>query len=152
MIIGMEGMPSALVYDPDFTPQLLIDAVKAERAKQNLRGEGLKVSDTLAPHRAYYHAFAYTRPAKHKYEIIRHMVETRQDLGISAYHFPPSDVTPVPLIVVIGDRPPERDHATIMDTLAGGTPTTIAYELLLELFARKLKANAKRGYQERHIK
>src|SRR5260370_16890658 len=80
------------------------------------------------------------------------MIKTRAELNIFGYHFPLGYTTTAPLIVVIGDRPTESLHTQIMEALAGGTPTTIDYGLLMQLFARKREENAKGEYREHHRK
>jgi hypothetical protein len=138
-----EQLPPPLEYDANFQPQPLFEAVQQERKRLNQKGQGLKLSDTLAPHRAYYYAFAYTEPAKQKYEAVKRLIQSPLGPDLSAYHFPAG-----PLIVVIGDRPSEAVHARIMELLAGGTETTIAYPILMELFVRHLESSLAGGFYE----
>jgi hypothetical protein len=138
-----QELPSPLAYDASFQPRPLFEAVQQERKRLNQKGQGLKLSDTLAPHRAYYYAFAYDAPAKQKYDAVKQLIQSTLDVNLSAYHFPAG-----PLIVVIGDRPSEAIHARIMEMLAGGRETIIAYPLLMELFIRHLKASIAGGYYE----
>ncbi len=145
----LEGLlPGALQCDTAFRPQPLFEAVLRERQLLNLKGNGLQLADTLAPHRAYYYAFTYSEPVKQKYTAVKQLIKSPVGVNLSAYHFPAGGYKPMPVIVVIGDRPSEAVHKQIMDMLQGGTPTTIDYTLLMELFRRHLRAGIAGGYQE----
>lgn len=148
-ILGIAELPSVIEYDASFTPKPLIDAVRQERIMRHAHGEGLPTNASLAPHRAYYYALRYLTDAGKVYQAVRAIV-LRESVNLSVYHIQPSALLQFWHIVVIGDRPPEAIHNRIMNELRGGTMTIIPYDLLMELFARKLEENQQGTWREHH--
>lgn len=148
-ILGLSEVPSALAYNESFSPKPLIDAVREERILRHAKGEGLPTDSSLARHRAYYYAVAFTHDARTLYQVVREIIH-RNEVNLSAFHLPPPILPDFWYIVVIGDRPSETVHKQIMNTLTGGSVTTIPYELLMELFARKIEENKKGTWREHH--
>lgn len=140
-----DQIPFALAYDGSFIPERLVDAVRQERRTREARGErlGLKETDSLAEHRAYYYAARYNRSAKQIFTTVRDII-SQKHVDLSVYHL---QLDSYPHVVVIGDRPPERVHTRIMEALKEGTMTLIPYDLLLQLYARKLEKNENREKQ-----
>jgi hypothetical protein len=149
MILSLEEVPSAIAYDERFMQKPLVEAVRQERKKRHGQGEGLPISASLSPHRAYYYAASYPQNATQVYRTIRDIIH-REPLNLSAFQVPPSSLSHSWHIVVIGDRPPEVIHEQIMKALRGGTITIIPYELVMQLFARKLEQNQKGPWREGH--
>jgi hypothetical protein len=149
MILSLEEIPSAIEYDEHFIQKPLIEAVREERRKRHAKGEGLSMSASLSPHRAYYYAARYPRNATKEYQAVRAIVH-RDQVNLSAFQVHPTTLPQFWHIVVIGDRPPEAIHNQIMNALSGGSLTIIPYELLMQLFARKLEENQKGPWREGH--
>ena len=148
-ILGLEELPSAIEYDHSFTPKPLIDAVKTERVARHAKGEGLHTSASLAPYRAYYYVASFPHEATAVYQVIREIIH-RDEVNLSAFQLPPPVLPNFWHIAVIGDRPAEAVHQQIMKVLREGTLTTIPYELLMQLFARKVEENQKGNWREHH--
>jgi hypothetical protein len=147
-ILGLSEIPSIIECDESFTTRLLVDAVRQERIKRHIIGEGLPTDASLAPHRAYYYAASFSNDAASKYKAIRDMV-LNEDVNLSAYRIPPPAL-PNWHIVVIGDWPSKAIHNRIINELSEGSLTTIPYDLLIELFARKVEENKKGNWREHH--
>jgi hypothetical protein len=147
-ILGFSESPSVIEYDESFTTRPLIEAVKQERIKRHIIGEGLPTDASLAPHRAYYYAASFPNDAAEEYKAIRDIV-LNEDVNLSAYRIPPPAL-PNWHIVVIGDWPPSAIHNRIIKELSEGLLTTIPYDLLIELFARKVEENKKGTWREHH--
>ena len=148
-ILGVQEIPSAIEYDQNFTPKPLGDAVRDERIERHAHGEGLPTSASLAPHRAYYYAVSYTHDAAQVFKSVRAIV-LNEPVNLSVFRVPPTTLPHFWHIVVMGDRPPEAIHNQIMNAIRGGTLTTIPYDLLMELFARKVEENQKGSWREHH--
>ncbi len=148
-ILGLEEIPSAIEYDESFSPKPLVDAVREERIKRHAKGEGLPTNSSLARHRAYYYAVAFTHDAIALYQVVRDIIQ-REQVNLSAFHLPPPLLPDFWYVVVIGDRPSEAVHEQIMKALTRGSLTTIPYELLMELFSRKVEENQKGIWREHH--
>lgn len=148
-ILGFAKVPSVFEYDESFTSKPLIDAVREERIMRHAQGEGLPIDVSLAPHRAYYYALRYPTDAAKVYQAVRAIV-LKESVNLSVYHVHPSALLQFWHIVVIGDRPPEAIHNQIMNELREGSLTVIPYDLLMELFARKLEENQQGTWREHH--
>ncbi len=148
-ILGLEELPSAIEYDHSFTPKPLIDAVKTERVARHAKGEGLHTSASLALYRAYYYVASFPHDATKEYQTIRAIIQ-REEVNLSAFQLPPPILPDFWHVVVMGDRPTEAVHEQIMNALTGGSLTTIPYELLMQLFARKVEENQKGIWREHH--
>ena len=148
-ILGVEEIPSAIEYDHSFMPKPLIEAVREERKARHAKGEGLPTSRSLAPHRAYYYAASFPHDATTVYQAIRTIIH-REPVNLSAFQVPPPVLPDFWHIVVMGDRPSETVHEQIMNAMSGGTLTIIPYDLLMQLFARKVEENQKGTWREHH--
>ncbi len=148
-LLGFAEIPSVIEYDGSFTPKPLIEAVREERTERQAHGEGLPSDASLSPHRAYYYAMRYPTDAAKVYQAVRAIV-LRESVNLSVYHVHPSALLQLWHIVVIGDRPTEAIHNQIMHELRGGNLTVIPYDLLMELFARKLEENQLGTWREHH--
>ncbi len=149
MILSLEEVPSTIEYDENFTSKPLVEAVREERIKRRASGEGLPTDAILAPHRAYYYAIIYPSDATEIFKAVRAIIH-REKVNLSAYQIPPIVLPNFWHIVVIGDQPAEAVHSQIMKAISGGTLTIIPYDLLMQLFARKLEENQKGAWRERH--
>lgn len=148
-ILGFEEVSSAIEYDQSFSPKRLVDAVREEREERHTRGEGLPLSASLAPHRAYYYAVSYPRNATQVYKAVRATI-LKEEVNLSVFQVHPTVLSSHWHIVVIGDRPSDAIHEQIINAIRGGTLTVIPYGLLMELFARKLEENQKGSWREHH--
>jgi hypothetical protein len=149
MVFSLEEVSTTIEYDESFTPKPLIDAVRQERVTQHQHGEGLSTNASLAPHRAYYYAVSFPQDATQAYRAIRAIIQ-KEPVNLSAFQIPPTTLPPFWHILIIGDRPPEAVHKQIMNALHRGTLTIIPYDLLMQLFARKIEENQKGNWRERH--
>jgi hypothetical protein len=148
-IVSLEEVPSIIEYDQNFSPKPLVEAVREERIRRWLaHGGGLYITDSIAPHRAYYYAASFPRSATAQYRAIRNIIHT-EPVNLSAFHVLPPTL-PTWHIVIMGDRPSEAVHERFMSQLQKGTLTIIPYDLLMQLFARKIEQNIKGPWQEGH--
>ncbi len=147
-ILGLAEVPSTIEYDHSFTPKPLVEAVRKERIAQHLKSQGLPTNASLAPHRAYYYGASFTHDAASTYKAIRDIV-LKESVNLSAFRIPPPAL-PNWHIVVIGDWPNKAIHNQIINELRTGLLTTIPYDLLMELFARKVEENKKGTWREHH--
>ena len=148
-LLGLSEVPSGIAYDASFSPKSLLDAVKEERVQRLAKGKRFRPDAPLSPHRAYYQVARYPSDATQVYQAIREIV-FKQPVNLSVFQVPPTVLSSFWHIVVIGDRPAEAVHEQIMHALAGGTMTTIPYDLLMQLFARKVEENQKGPWREHH--
>src|SRR6266700_5748891 len=147
-ILGLAEVPSTIEYDHSFTPKPLVEAVRKERTAQHLKSQGLPTNESLAPHRAYYYAASFTHDGASTYKAIRDIV-LKESVNLSVFRIPPPAL-PNWHIVVIGDWPSKAIHNRIIKELSEGLLTTIPYDLLIELFARKVEENKKGTWREHH--
>ncbi len=147
-ILGLSEIPSIIEYDESFTTRPLIEAIRQERIKRHIIGEGLPTDSSLAPHRAYYYGASFTHDAAKQYKAIRDIV-LKESVNLSVFRIPPPAL-PTWHIVVIGDWPSKAIHNRIIKELSEGLLTTIPYDLLIELFARKVEENKKGTWREHH--
>jgi polysaccharide pyruvyl transferase WcaK-like protein len=141
---------TATITYETLAPTRLLDAVAAERMRRALQyGERQVKTAALAEHRAYYLAAEYSPGEARKVAQAVQAIIQSHKVNLSVFCLVPGIRA---LVVVIGDRPAEPIHTQIMEALQGKPLITIDYDLLMELFMRKLEENQKGEWRERHVR
>lgn len=134
----------------ELEPRLLVEAVAEERLRRFCEyGEPESKSRALAEHRAYYLAVECTPGEANEAKKAIEAILDRNQVNLSVIALYPGSTA---YVVVIGDRPAEEIHATIMDVLRGKPLRILDYDLLMELFKRKLQANQRGNQQARRVR